>query len=345
MANNPYISVIVTAYNRKKYLLGAARSALNQTLPKDLYEVIVVKNFRDEAIDRKLEEWGVENLYSENVGIGPKVVDALTFARGNVVAFLEDDDEFLPEKLEKVLRIFSSRPEVGFYRNGLLVVDEHGKPIGRYRVRETVEADCSEWGPMRYMAAHGLLFNSSSVAIRRDILEDGSDILRKLDLTVDSYYPLRTLMSGYRALMDPSLLTAYRIHWGSATRYLGTFKSFRLHDVGISLRHFKDAKLILEAAKGSRCEPLARYVYALHAIGLMRAAGGLRIERELRGSLDLSLRDILKCSGVELLSLEPLELAGLAWCLVSLVLPGAIKSSIAYLVYVWNLRRRYNLVE
>jgi len=54
----PYISVIITAYDRKKYLLGAVQSALNQTLPKDLYEVIVIKNFRDETIDRQLEKWG-----------------------------------------------------------------------------------------------------------------------------------------------------------------------------------------------------------------------------------------------------------------------------------------------
>jgi len=63
----PYISVIITAYNRKKYLLGAVRSALDQTLPKDLYEVIVVKNFRDETIDRQLEKWGVVDLYSDDV--------------------------------------------------------------------------------------------------------------------------------------------------------------------------------------------------------------------------------------------------------------------------------------
>jgi len=43
----PYISVIITAYNRKKYLLGEVRSALDQTLSKDLYEVIVVNSGDD----------------------------------------------------------------------------------------------------------------------------------------------------------------------------------------------------------------------------------------------------------------------------------------------------------
>jgi cellulose synthase/poly-beta-1,6-N-acetylglucosamine synthase-like glycosyltransferase len=63
----PYISVIIITYDRKKYFLGAVRSALDQTLPKDLYKVIVVKNFRDEIIDRQLEKWGVVDLYSDDV--------------------------------------------------------------------------------------------------------------------------------------------------------------------------------------------------------------------------------------------------------------------------------------
>ena len=50
----PFISVIVTAYNRKEFLLQAVSSALRQTLPREYYEVIVVKNFEDEEIDRQL---------------------------------------------------------------------------------------------------------------------------------------------------------------------------------------------------------------------------------------------------------------------------------------------------
>ena len=43
----PYISVIVTAYNRRQYLPDALRSLEAQTLSKDKFEVIVVKNFED----------------------------------------------------------------------------------------------------------------------------------------------------------------------------------------------------------------------------------------------------------------------------------------------------------
>ncbi|MGC9107703.1 MAG: glycosyltransferase family 2 protein [Infirmifilum sp.] len=118
------ISVIVTAYNRKRYLLGAVKSALNQTLPRDHYEVIVIKNFRDDLIDSKLNEWGVTNLYSESVGLGAMIYEALQVAKGDVISFLDDDDEFLPGKLERVAQEFSD--PIGFFYNKQEFINEDG---------------------------------------------------------------------------------------------------------------------------------------------------------------------------------------------------------------------------
>jgi glycosyltransferase involved in cell wall biosynthesis len=44
-SNAPLITVILTAYNRRRYLEEAINSTLNQTLSKEFYEVIVIKNF------------------------------------------------------------------------------------------------------------------------------------------------------------------------------------------------------------------------------------------------------------------------------------------------------------
>ncbi len=96
----PYISVIVTDYKRKKYLLSAVRSALNQTLSRDLYEVIVVKNYRDQYIDSQLNEWKVTNAYSNNPSNGGMLYEGLQLARGEVASFL-DDDEFFPRNLRQ----------------------------------------------------------------------------------------------------------------------------------------------------------------------------------------------------------------------------------------------------
>ena len=60
--DQPYISVIVTAYNRRKYLPFALRSLEAQTLLRDNFEVIIVKNFDDKESDSITSRERVEGL-------------------------------------------------------------------------------------------------------------------------------------------------------------------------------------------------------------------------------------------------------------------------------------------
>ena len=50
----PYISVIITAYNRESFLLNAIKSAVNQTINKRHYEIIVIKNFKENTVDEMI---------------------------------------------------------------------------------------------------------------------------------------------------------------------------------------------------------------------------------------------------------------------------------------------------
>jgi Glycosyl transferase family 2. len=63
--NDVFISVIITAYNRKEFLLDAIKSALKQTLPKDKYEIIVIKNFKDNLIDDFINENNIKSILME----------------------------------------------------------------------------------------------------------------------------------------------------------------------------------------------------------------------------------------------------------------------------------------
>jgi len=114
----PFISVIITAHNRREFLLDAVNSALNQTLPKDEYEVIVVKNFEDKSIDKFLEEHGVKNIVTNEGPLGAKIAKGVEESRGEVISLLEDDDLWLPQKLEKVKQVFQDE-NVIYYHNDL----------------------------------------------------------------------------------------------------------------------------------------------------------------------------------------------------------------------------------
>ena len=92
-SKSPYISVIITAYNRKEFLLNAIKSVVNQTLDKKYYEIIVIKNYRDDIIDDyiKNNHNHVISIVSREESLTGKLVEALDIANGYVISFLEDD--------------------------------------------------------------------------------------------------------------------------------------------------------------------------------------------------------------------------------------------------------------
>ena len=74
--DKPYISVVITAYDRKVFLLNAIKSVLSQTLDKTYYEIIVIKNFKDDNIDDFIKKNKVIGIISNEESLSGKLVEA-----------------------------------------------------------------------------------------------------------------------------------------------------------------------------------------------------------------------------------------------------------------------------
>ena len=243
-----YISVIVTAYNRSKYVLQAVRSALQQTLPKDLYEVIVVKNFRDETIDRRLEEWGVANIYSDDTSQGGTIYEGILAAEGEVISILDDDDEFLFTRLSALYRAFSQG--ACYFHNGKIIVDEVGKEIGRDSYVSFALRDYNDFQKhLRAFQKKAFFHNSSSAAIRKSAINTG--ILKEIKLSVDLFLFFSAIEQDYFTqgrcpiIFDGATLTRYRVH------PYGSFEENITRLVKAIRRYVDDESLMLEHAKGA----------------------------------------------------------------------------------------------
>jgi len=258
----PYISVIITAYNRKKYLLGAVRSALNQTLSKDLYEVIVVKNFRDEAIDRQLEKWGVVDLYSDDVSVGGQVSDALGVARGDVISLLDDDDEFLPEKLERVYAAF--RDGVDYYHNGRVVVNEAGKVLRVEGYSAIIKGEEEKAKYALEMMVHKAGFYNSSMSFRR-VISEALD-LEKCDLAIDVFIFTAALLSARAIADDPRPLTLYRVHSQHAGADLSSFEAMQAEMLKSGSRGLSDVAYLASLCSGTPYERAIKFLFLNHKL-------------------------------------------------------------------------------
>ena len=105
------ISVIIPAYNREAYLGEAIDSVLRQTHPVD--EILVVD---DGSTDRTAEIARgfarVTCLSQSNQGAGVARNTGLGAARGDLIAFLDSDDLWLPRKIELQLEVLRTQPGV-----------------------------------------------------------------------------------------------------------------------------------------------------------------------------------------------------------------------------------------
>ena len=98
-----YISVLITAYNRKEYLIKAVNSVLNQSLNRSYYEILVIKNFHDKPIDEYLSQKNIKNIVMDGTE-GDYISTGIRESEGKIVSFLDDDDLFNYEKLKYVER-------------------------------------------------------------------------------------------------------------------------------------------------------------------------------------------------------------------------------------------------
>lgn len=100
--SGPKVSVVIAAYNRPDYLQAALNSVLNQTYEN--FEIIVVDDGSETDLSGIVESCSVDVRYvrqSENGGPSRARNRGVALADGAYVAFLDDDDEWLPSKLER----------------------------------------------------------------------------------------------------------------------------------------------------------------------------------------------------------------------------------------------------
>ncbi|MEW6264116.1 MAG: glycosyltransferase [Thermodesulfobacteriota bacterium] len=135
----PLVSVIIPTFNRAKLVVRAVASVLGQTFSD--FELIVVDDGSTDGTDRALERFAgrIVYLFQEHAGVSAARNRGLAEATGSLIAFLDSDDYWQPEKLARQVRFFTDHPEAlicqteeVWYRQGRRVNpgQRHRKPSG-----------------------------------------------------------------------------------------------------------------------------------------------------------------------------------------------------------------------
>ena len=129
MPESSMVSVIIPAWNAARTLPRAVDSVLAQTWAE--LEVIVVDDGSVDGTLNVLGGYGNQLRVVSQANGGPSSARnrGLSEARGQYVAFLDSDDHWLPEKLERQVALLDTRLEIGFCSTATTVVDSQGKPV------------------------------------------------------------------------------------------------------------------------------------------------------------------------------------------------------------------------
>ena len=101
--SEPFVSVIIPTFNRSEVVGRAVDSVLNQTF-RD-FECIVVDDGSTDATDTVLKGFAnrIKVIKTENKGVSAARNLGAELSRGTLIAFLDSDDEWKPQKLQKQL--------------------------------------------------------------------------------------------------------------------------------------------------------------------------------------------------------------------------------------------------
>jgi glycosyltransferase involved in cell wall biosynthesis len=126
------VSLIITTYNYAQYVERAIRSALDQSLSDDQYEIIVVNDNSTDHTARILENYAhdvrVFNL-EENMGLAGARNLGIKKAKGQFVVFLDADDYIHRETLRMQKIFLEENNKLDAVSVDYYLVDERGKHL------------------------------------------------------------------------------------------------------------------------------------------------------------------------------------------------------------------------
>ncbi len=201
------VSVVMPTFNGAKYIEQAIDSALAQTYPS--LEIIVVDDGSTDATAELVKSYGdkVTYILQQNQGTAAAYNKGITAASGDLVAFLEQDDIWQPEKNAQQVRLFATNDRLGMVFSPVHLLQE-GAPSKHSDLDDQQgEGVCS----FADFFARNRVLNCSSVMVRRDVLQHVGGFHKHLKLGFDYDLWLR-ISAEYGVYCLATPFTIYRIH-------------------------------------------------------------------------------------------------------------------------------------
>ncbi|MCR5659754.1 MAG: glycosyltransferase [Bacteroidales bacterium] len=210
MENQPLVSVIMPCYNMASYISDSIKSVVSQTYP--YWELLIVDDASTDKTVSIIESYSQTDsrikfaIKTHNSGIADTRNQCIQMAQGQFLAFLDADDIWHPEKLEKQLK-FMIENKVGFTYSTFDWIDEDGNTLNKF---------INTIGNLNYKKyLRNTIIGCSTVMIDTAIV--GKVVVPHFRTSEDTATWLNILKKGHLAYAIDEPLVSYRIRRRSAS--------------------------------------------------------------------------------------------------------------------------------
>jgi glycosyltransferase involved in cell wall biosynthesis len=207
----PFVSVLIDTYNHERFIEQAISSVLAQEFPAADREIIVVDDGSTDRSPEILAKFSpqIQVLRKPNGGQASAFNLGLPHCRGEIIAFLDGDDWWAPNKLSSVVDAFSANPTVSLIGHSITEAldggvfrDELVRDNPRFRIDSVDGA--------RLFRLRKSFLGTSRMAYRSELLRRIGPVPEALLIEADEFlFTLGALFSEVLLLQPP--LTFYRL--------------------------------------------------------------------------------------------------------------------------------------
>lgn len=258
MVSSPTVSVIIATYNRKELLREAIESVFQQTFTD--YELIIVDHGSTDGTAEFIQTHYQNRVHYVPLPFCPLLACSknagIKAARGSLIAFLDDDDLWLPHKLERQVAAAKKDTRARLFYTLMERFDVEGAcdiiPPARVRVSGNVFKSLIPNNP----------FLTSTVMVYREALDTVGHFSLLPELRTFHDFDLWSRIAyAYPVRCVPDVLARYRVHTTNTTE--NQVRSFDVIEEVIN-KHFRENRLTAAELQKAKAQiHLWRFKYAL----------------------------------------------------------------------------------
>ncbi|WP_281951107.1 glycosyltransferase family 2 protein [Nitrosophilus kaiyonis] len=159
----PKFSVIIPVFNREKFISRAIESVLNQSYKN--FELIVVDDGSTDNTSKIIKKYPIKIITQQNRGVSAARNAGIKASKGEIIAFLDSDDEWKKDKLKIQANFFIKNPSYKIHQTDEIWI-KNGKFLNKKKIHQKKE------GYIFYDSLHLCLISPSAVAIKKELFDE-----------------------------------------------------------------------------------------------------------------------------------------------------------------------------